>query len=145
MMATKTDPVLDWLGHVSLFQGVAPRKLRAIRDSMRERDFHAGDIVVSEGAQEGRFFLIIDGKATATAGGRYLAAFGPGDYFGEISLIDGKPRSASIRPEGAVTTLSLTAWNFQPLLEKHPQLNHELLMGLCAHVRDAEARAEQQG
>ena len=56
-------------------------------------------------------------------------------------MIDGKPRSATIRPEGPVRTLSLAAWNFEPLLEKHPKLAHELLLGLCAHVREAEARS----
>ena len=58
------------------------------------------------------------------------------DRIGKLEL---SPRLGYV----TVTTLSLTAWNFQPLLEKHPQLNHELLLGLSAHAREAEARAEQ--
>ena len=66
---------------------------------------------------------------------------------GEISLIDGKPRSATIHAflMRKLRTLSLTAWKFQPLLEKHPALNHQLLLGLCAHIREAEAREGARG
>ena len=138
------DAMLEQLRAVPLFAGLKDRQLKDLLGRTRVVEHTAGEIV-EEGTKGVGFHLILDGTVTVLQHGKVRRTLGPGDYFGEISLIDGKPRSASIRPEGAVTTLSLTAWNFQPLLEKHPQLNHELLLGLCAHVREAEARADQQG
>ena len=64
-----------------------------------------------------------------------------GDYFGEISLLDGKPRSATIRSDTVVRTLSLPAWNFGPLLDAHPSMARKLLLGLCQHLRAMESPA----
>ena len=100
-----------------------------------------GRRVVIEGDKDAGLHVVLEGSAEITVHGESRAPLGPGDYFGEISMIDGKPRSATIRPEGHVRTLSLAAWNFEPLLEQHPKLAHELLLGLCAHVREAEARS----
>jgi CRP/FNR family transcriptional regulator, cyclic AMP receptor protein len=134
------DDRLEALRAVPLFAGLKDKELKDVLAQTREVEHSAGEIV-EEGTRGVGFHLILDGTATVLQGGEVRRTLGPGDYFGEISLIDGKPRSATIRPEGTVRTLSLTAWNFQPLLEKHPALNRELLLGLCAHVREAEARA----
>jgi CRP-like cAMP-binding protein len=137
------DAMLEKLRAVPLFAGLKDRQLKDLLGRTRVVE-HTGGEIVEEGTKGVGFHLILEGTVTVLQHGEVRRTLGPGDYFGEISLIDGKPRSASIRPEGSVTTLSLTAWNFQPLLEKHPQLTHALLLGLCAHVRDAEARAEQR-
>ena len=135
------DLYIQRLRAVPLFSTLSKRELDLIvrqTDSLR---YPARYRVVREGTPGEEFWMVIDGELAVTRGGVEVATLGPGDYFGEISLIDGKPRSATIRPEGKLRTLSLTAWKFQPLLEKHPTLNHQLLLGLCAHVREAEARA----
>jgi CRP/FNR family transcriptional regulator, cyclic AMP receptor protein len=135
-----SDDRLEQLRSVPLFAGLKDRELNYVLGRTREVD-HTGGEIVEEGTKGVGFHLILEGTATVLQHGEVRRTLGPGDYFGEISLIDGKPRSASIRPEGHVRTLSLAAWNFEPLLEKHPLLAHELLLGLCAHVREAEARS----
>jgi CRP/FNR family cyclic AMP-dependent transcriptional regulator len=134
------DDRLERLRAVPLFAELKNKELKDVLAQAREVE-HTGGEIVEEGSKGVGFHLILDGAATVLQGGEVRRTLGPGDYFGEISLIDGKPRSATIRPEGKLRTLSLTAWKFQPLLEKHPTLNHQLLLGLCAHVREAEARA----
>jgi CRP/FNR family cyclic AMP-dependent transcriptional regulator len=133
------DDKLAQLRSVPLFAGLKDRELKDVLGRTREVE-HTGGEIVEEGAKGIGFHLILDGTATVLQHGEVRRTLGPGDYFGEISLIDGKPRSATIRPDGPIRTLSLAAWNFEPLIEKHPKLAHELLLGLCAHVREAEAR-----
>jgi CRP/FNR family transcriptional regulator, cyclic AMP receptor protein len=133
------DAMLEHLRSVPLFAGLKDRELKDVLGRSREVE-HTGGEIVEEGAKGVGFHLILEGTATVLQHGEVRRTLGVGDYFGEISLIDGKPRSASVRPDGPIRTLSLAAWNFEPLLEKHPLLAHELLLGLCAHVREAEAR-----
>jgi CRP-like cAMP-binding protein len=134
-----SDDKLAQLRAVPLFAGLKDRALKDVLERTREVE-HTGGEIVEEGQSGVGFHLILDGTVTVLQGGQVRRTLGPGDYFGEISLIDGKPRSATIRPEGTVRTLSLAAWNFAPLIEKNPAMAHELLLGLCAHVREAEAR-----
>ncbi len=133
------DAMLAQLRSVPLFAGLKDKQLKDILGRTREVE-HTGGEIVEEGTKGVGFHLLLEGTCTVLQHGEVRRTLGPGDYFGEISLIDGKPRSATIRPEGTVRTLSLAAWNFQPLLEKQPTLAHELLLGLCAHVREAESR-----
>jgi CRP-like cAMP-binding protein len=137
----KTDTEREWLAKVGLFQGIRPKALSAIRDSMSERTFRQGEVIVAEGEGEGRFFLITEGSATATIGGTAVATFGPGDYFGEISLIDGGPRTATVRADTAVETLTLAPFNFRPILESNPEMAHAILVEMCRRLRDADKRS----
>ena len=134
-----SDDMLAQLRAVPLFAGLKDKQLRDVLERTREVE-HAGGEIVEEGQKGVGFHLILDGTVTVLQGGEVRRTLGAGDYFGEISLIDGKPRSATIRPEGVVRTLSLAAWNFAPLIENNPTMAHELLLGLCAHVREAEER-----
>jgi CRP/FNR family transcriptional regulator, cyclic AMP receptor protein len=130
---------LERLRSVRLFEGLSDRELKDILGRSREVVHPAGRDIVEEGGGSAGFHLILDGKATVIRGGEVRGSLGKGDYFGEISLLDGKPRSATVKAEGEVRTLSLTAWQFEPMLQDHPKLAHKLLLGLCAHVRAAEA------
>ena len=136
----KTDAETDWLGKVSLFQQVPRRQLAAIRNSMSERTFNAGDVVVAEGDDEGRFYLITEGKATATVNDAAVATFGPGDYFGEISLIDGGVRTATVRADTALKTLTMAPFTFRPILETHPEISFAILVEMCRRLREADKR-----
>ncbi len=62
-------------------------------------------------------------------------SLGPGDYFGEISLIDRGPRMATVVADEPVTTLTLSSWSFMPLIERHPAIAKKLLLGLCNRLR----------
>jgi CRP/FNR family cyclic AMP-dependent transcriptional regulator len=132
--------MLQKLRSVPLFAGMSDKELADVLSQTQVVD-HDGAEIIEEGRGGVGFHLILDGTVTVLQGGGVRRTLGPGDYFGEISLIDGKPRSATVRPEGAVRTLSLTAWKFAPLLDAHPLMARAMLLGLCQHLRAAEARS----
>lgn len=131
--------LLQRLKTVPLFEGLSDKELKDVLGRSRVIEREAGREIVEEGGGSVGFHLILDGEATVTQGSRTLRTLGPGDYFGEISVIDGKPRSASVKADSPVRTLSLTAWNFQPLLDAHPTLTRKILLGLCQTIRAVEA------
>jgi CRP-like cAMP-binding protein len=126
---------------VALFEGLNDRELADVLARSREVEHRAGTEIVEEGQGAAGFHLILEGDVTVVRGGRTVGRLGRGDYFGEISLIDGKPRSATIKTDTAVRTLSLPAWNFGPLLDAHPTMARKLLLGLCRHLRAMESSA----
>lgn len=133
--------LVERLRSVPLFEGLSDRELADVLARARTVEHRAGAEIVEEGHGAAGFHLILDGTATVLRGGQERGTIGPGSYFGEISLIDGKPRSATIRTETAVRTLSLPAWNFGPLLDAHPSMARKLLLGLCQHLRAVESSA----
>lgn len=133
--------MLERLRTVPLFRGLSERELKDVVSRTRVVEHDADGEIVEEGHGAAGFHLILDGTVTVLQNGGVRRTLGPGDYFGEISLIDGKPRSATVRTNGPVRTLSLAAWNFAPLLEAHPSMARTMLIGLCEHLRAAEERA----
>jgi CRP/FNR family transcriptional regulator, cyclic AMP receptor protein len=132
--------MLQRLRAVPLFEGMSDKELQDVLGRTRVVE-HDGGEMIEEGRGGVGFHLILDGTVTVLQGGGVRGTLGPGDYFGEISMIDGLPRSATVRPDGPVRTLSLAAWNFDPLLDAHPAMARAMLLGLCQHVRAAEARS----
>jgi CRP/FNR family cyclic AMP-dependent transcriptional regulator len=108
--------------------------------SATEVEHAKGRVVMEEGKPGVGFHLIVDGTAGVTRSGRKLRTLGPGDSFGDIALIDGGPRSATVAAETHLRTLSLSPWEFRPLVMQHPQLAYKLLLKLSALLREAEKR-----
>jgi len=96
-------------------------------------------VVAEERTPGGRFFLILDGEAKVTVGNRTRRVLRAGDYFGEISLIDGQPRSATIVAATPLRTLALAEWNFRSALLTNPGIARKLLVELCRRLRSAES------
>ena len=138
-MARTTDPVLEQLASVDLFEGLPAADLRRIRDAGKEIAFEAGSELAVQGRAGGRFFLILDGEVDVTVGGRTHLTMGPGEYLGEISLIDGEPRSASVTARTPVRTWSLASFAFRPLLRQYPAMAEKVMVLLCRRLRAAEA------
>jgi CRP-like cAMP-binding protein len=136
-MAKQTSAELDLLASVDLFQGLTRKELQAIHSMSREQTFGAGAVVAEEGAAAGRFYLILDGKASVTVDTveRPLATLGPGDYFGEISLIDGEPRTATVTADTPLRTLTLASFNFKAILHEYPATTRKILLEMCRRVR----------
>lgn len=133
-----SNDMLAQLRAVPLFAGLKDRALKDVLERTREVE-HTGGEIVEEGQQGVGFHLILDGTATVLQGGQVRRTLGPGDYFGEISMIDGKPRSATVHAKTPVTTISLASWAFYPILDEHPDVSKELLKVMCARLRAAEA------
>lgn len=147
-MARTTDPILEKLASVDLFEGLPAADLRRIKDAGKEVRFEAGADLAVQGREGGRFFLILEGEVEIGLGGRRVRVMGPGEYLGEISLIDGAPRSASATARTEVQTWSLASFAFRPLLREHPAMAEKVMLLLCRRLRAAEgevASAAQKG
>jgi CRP-like cAMP-binding protein len=135
----RNDEVVDLLSSVELFRGLSKRHLKDLADRGRTITHTEGTLVTEEGGAAVGFHLLLDGTATVHLARNKSRQLGKGEYFGEISLVDGLPRSASVEAGPGLRTFALSAWEFRPLLEEEPHLALELLAGLCARLREAEA------
>jgi CRP-like cAMP-binding protein len=127
------------LAGVDLFSECSKRELGQILAVAKEIDFDAGQNICVEGESSGRFYLVLDGYVAVKRRGRTRATLGPGDYFGEIALIDSEPRTATCTATTPVQTLAIAQFNFVPLMKEHAGLTHKLLLHLCSRLRAAEA------
>lgn len=123
------------LANVKLFANLGSEELDSIAGRMKEVHFAAGRAIATQGDEGVGFHLIVDGKAEVTGVGVPTHTIGPGAYFGEIGLIDGGVRSATVTATTDLTTLALVTWDFQPMLD-NPVFAKALLLGLCRLVRD---------
>jgi CRP-like cAMP-binding protein len=133
-----TSPV-DALRNVPLFSALPGEDLERLARQMKERRFPEGAAVTSEGSGGAGFFVIVEGNATVSVGDEVRAQLGPGDHFGEIALIDEGTRSATIVAATDLRCYGLTAWEFRPFVEEHPQVAWSLLQTLARRLRDAQA------
>jgi CRP/FNR family transcriptional regulator, cyclic AMP receptor protein len=133
---------LEAFKNVPLLEGLDERHLQRLANAAKERRYREGDELTSEGAERGsRFFFVIgEGNATVTRGGGQLATLGPGDYFGEMALIDEGARSATVVAATDMLTYTLTPWEFRPFVEENPEVAWTLLRTLTERLRAAETR-----
>ncbi len=129
---------LDLLAGVPIFANLDRTELAAVASVTKLMTHRAGEIVIAEGSRGGRFFVIQTGTADVMSGDVVSASLGAGAYFGELSLLDGERRSASVVATTALRTWSIADFNFQPLLHEHPKLAVELLTVLSGRLRAAE-------
>lgn len=137
-MAKADQTVQDQLGAADPFSRVGKRALRSLAAAAKAVDHAAGNQIVEEGGTPLGFHLITEGEAVVEVGGKERRRLGPGDSFGLISLIDGKPRSAAVRAVTPLRTLFIAPWVFRPMLESEPEIAQDLLPLLCTLLRDAE-------
>jgi len=133
------DAPIELLGQIPLFEGLPRDELGRIARSFKERRFSAGDTVAAEGAGGVGFFVIGEGTASVDVHGEKRGQLGPGDYFGEIALIDDQARrTATITADSDLTCYGLTSWEFRPLVETNAQIAWKLLQVMAQRLRDAE-------
>src|SRR6476469_10980782 len=102
----------DLLAQVDLFSGLSRRQMRTLLDHGRTVAHETGHEIASEGSGSLAFHLVLDGAASVTVGDSQVRTLGTGDYFGEISLIDGRPRSATVTATEPTTTLAIPHQDF---------------------------------
>ena len=129
---------VETLRDVPLFAGLEERDLEQLARQMHERRFPEGAEVTSEGAGGAGFFVIAEGNADVAVGGEHRASLGPGDFFGEIALIDTGVRSASITAATDLLCYGMTPWEFRPFVEDHPQVAWGLLKTLARRTREEQ-------
>jgi len=131
------DPVAA-LQRVGLFDGMDRRQTEQIARLLKVRYFKKGETVIVEGSGGAAFFLIECGEATVSRQGVHLATLGPGEHFGEIALIDGGPRSATVTAATDLFCYALTFWEFRPLVERNGAIGWKLLQALAKRLRTAD-------
>jgi CRP/FNR family transcriptional regulator, cyclic AMP receptor protein len=125
----------DTLKKVPLFSGLDNKELDQIASSMRERRFKAGDTVTQEGAGGVGFFVVEEGEAEVDVGGETKGVVGPGDYFGEIALINESPRTATLTARTDMLCYGMTPWDFRPLVESNSTIAWKLLTAMAEKMR----------
>lgn len=130
----------DFLARVPIFAQCTPDEIRAISNVAQDSFFQPGQIIVTQGTPGQAFYLILSGRVEILRDGVSLGAFSAGDFFGEMSLLDQAPRSATIRAIEGTSCLMLSSWDFKALLEKHPSIAIKLLEVLSRRLRVADER-----
>jgi CRP-like cAMP-binding protein len=134
----KPSPAL--LRNVPLFADLDERDLESLADEFNERRFSAGDKVALEGEGGLMFFVVDSGELNVEVHGEPVATIGPGASFGEIALIDRRPRTATVTAKSDVTAFGLPVFVFRPFVESRPQVAWKLLEAMADRLAVAESR-----
>ena len=119
------------LKKVPLFSGLDDRELEEIASSMKERRVSAGETVLEQGAGGAGFFVVDEGEAEVTVDGTARGTIGPGDYFGEIALLTGSDRTATVTARTDMVCYGMTSWDFKPLVESNSAIAWKLLTAMA--------------
>lgn len=134
-------PPIQLLRHLPLFADLGRADLERIARSFKARTFAAGDTIAEQGMTGSVFFVISEGDATVSVHGRTVGRLKPGDSFGEIALVDeNHVRTATVVADSAVSAYTLTAWDFDPLIDAYPSVARRLLQLLAARLRATQER-----
>jgi CRP/FNR family cyclic AMP-dependent transcriptional regulator len=134
------DRRTELLGGCPLFAGVNREDLAAIGERAIEVEFPADHVIARQGEIGTGLFVVTEGAVRVVRDGAELARLGPGDFFGEMSVIDGLPRVAQVAAVEPTRCLALASWEFERLVLEHPTIGLAILRGLSARLR---AKTEQ--
>ena len=140
MNRAMAKPTPDLLRKVSLFSGLEDKDLESLAEEFNERRFPPGHSVALEGEGGLVFFVVESGEAAVEVHGEEVGTLGPGDSFGEIALIDRRPRTATVTAKTDLTCFSLPVFVFRPFVESRPQVAWNLLEGMADRLAAAESR-----
>ena len=126
------------LSKVSLFSGCNRKELMKIASLATEIGVPDGKVLAKEGEPGREFYVILDGKASVSIEGREVTTLGPGDFFGEMALLDQGPRVATVTAESPMEVAVLDPREFSTLIEKHPAVAHKILKVMAQRLRDSE-------
>jgi CRP/FNR family transcriptional regulator, cyclic AMP receptor protein len=131
----KAGPTEQLLAAVPLFSRLAEREIHRIGDLMTRLDVAAGTPITHEGHTGREFIIILEGTATVTVDGEQVATVGPGDFQGEISLLDGGPRTATVVADTPMRLMVASRDEFVELLDEHPVIARKMLPALAHRIR----------
>ncbi|MEO8476772.1 MAG: cyclic nucleotide-binding domain-containing protein [Actinomycetota bacterium] len=136
-----TKEVVTRLSQVPLFSGCTQKDLLTIARVVKDIDHDEGTVIAREGDAGIGLFVIADGTAEVTIGGVKKASLGPGEFFGEIALLDGGPRTATVTATSDIKLLGLTEWVFRGLMQEHPSIAVKTLQAMAGRLRNATKNA----
>jgi CRP/FNR family transcriptional regulator, cyclic AMP receptor protein len=137
----RNDTKLEHLSRVPLFSALSKKELQHLGRTSDEVTVAEGKVLCQEGKTGHEFFLILDGEAAVKKGKKTVAKLGAGQYFGEMSLLDSGPRSATVEASSDMEVLVIGQREFAGMLEQLPGVARKLLSAMAARLRDADAKA----
>jgi len=133
-------PSPDLLRKIRLFSELDEKDLQSLAEEFNERRFSAGDRIALEGEGGLMFFIVGSGEATVEVHGDEVGTLGPGDAFGEVALIDRRPRTATVTAQSDLVCYGLPVFVFRPFVESRPQVAWKLLEAMADRLEAAESR-----
>jgi len=120
-----------------LFRGIDADGLAALAAKAAQVEFPAGHVIARQGEIGTGFFVVVAGSVRVVRDGAVIATLGPGEFFGELSVLDGRPRNAMVAAETAATCLAIASWDFEAVLLANPALTLAILRGVASRLREA--------
>jgi CRP/FNR family cyclic AMP-dependent transcriptional regulator len=136
-MTLTHDRRSELLAACPLFKGIDATGLAGLADLATSVDFPAGHVIARQGEIGTGFFVVIDGSVRVVRDGEVVARLGPGEFFGELSVLDRMPRNATVAAETPTSCLALASWDFEKVLLEQPALTLSILRGVAARLRAA--------
>ncbi len=138
----------DMLEKVPIFAGLDRKHVKQLSRIMVPRSFKTGDVIIKEGDQGAGVFVVTSGKVEVVRGAeggklQVLNTLGPGDFFGEMALFEGFPRSATVRCLEDTECLAMTRWDFRAELSSHAEIALAVLEAVVRRLREADARLSE--
>lgn len=133
---------MSLLRRVPLFERCSRRELAKIASIAREIQYPAGTAVVREGERAAEFFIVVEGEVDVRRGGRKLATLGTGNFFGEIALITGSPRTAMVITGTPLRALFISSGDFREFLKASPDVQYKLLQAVAQRLEHLSAADE---
>lgn len=131
------DTKVSALARAPLFEGLSKKELAELAKSTDDLEVAAGKVLCKEGELGHEFFVIVEGQAEVKKGGREVGTMGPGDFFGEIALVERSDRTATVTATTPLRFFVLTSQSFWSLLDHNPQVERKVLRALAKRVLSA--------
>jgi len=131
-----TSAYLEYLRKVPIFTGLPARELEFISRSVTERLYEPGSVIVRQGDPGIGFFMIVDGRVEVTHDGHTIREMGPGEFFGEMALLEERIRTATVSAKSRTRCLQLVRWDFRALLKENPELAVRMLEVVVQRLRE---------
>jgi len=128
----------ELLSTIPLFASLPKKDLRSLAQSANDMTYEPGTQLASQDELGAMFFVVVSGEADVIVNGQHRKRLGPGEYFGEMSMIDRLPRSADVVAASKLRCLVFTQWEFRPFLKAHPDVAWGLLEGLVKRLREVQ-------
>jgi len=131
----ETNAIVEMLQKTPLWSGLTEKELKLIARSFKELRYESGQVIVRKGEAGVGFYLIVDGTVDVRSDGRVLSKLGPGQFFGEMALLDGQPRSADVVALEPSRCLAMTSWSFSGIISEHPKMALKMLQEFTRRLR----------
>jgi CRP/FNR family transcriptional regulator, cyclic AMP receptor protein len=135
-MSLSQDRRAELLAGCPLFRGIDADGLAMLAERATSVDFPAGHVIARQGEIGTGFFVVVSGRVRVVRDGEVIATLGPGEFFGELSVLDRMPRNAMVAAEVATSCLALASWDFDAVLLEQPALTLAILRGVAARLRE---------